>query len=193
MVGRAVLTVVFQSAPPRGGRPDSENGLPFTVTFQSRPRVGGDFLELDGRAADWQVSIRAPAWGATFPSCRTCRTGRVSIRAPAWGATRLRCKWLRKRGVSIRAPAWGATMTPAAMPLGIACFNPRPRVGGDVARRPDEFGAVVSIRAPAWGATAASYSIVREGKIGWFARTLHRRTTRIVSPIHLRAKLVQVP
>ncbi len=33
------------------------------------------------------VSIRAPAWGATNGSSNVKINGKVSIRAPAWGAT----------------------------------------------------------------------------------------------------------
>ena len=36
--------------------------------------------------------------------------------------------------VSIHAPAWGATVRIIADRPALACFNPRPRVGGDVQR-----------------------------------------------------------
>ena len=78
------------------------------------------------------VSIRAPAWGATFQPSQTLKfsqcfnsrsrvgsdrrkgvffraVGLVSIRAPAWGATRELTPFGVRSGVSIRAPAWGAT------------------------------------------------------------------------------------
>ena len=56
-----------------------------------------------------QVSIRAPAWGATKVGTGGQGGSGVSIRAPAWGATR-RCRVMCfLKGVSIRAPAWGAT------------------------------------------------------------------------------------
>ena len=56
-----------------------------------------------------QVSIHAPAWGATAPGGRQLALCQVSIHAPAWGAT------------------WS---TPACRP-GAGCFNPRTRVGCD--------------------------------------------------------------
>ena len=83
--------------------------------------------------------------------------------------------------VSIHAPAWGATPSWAApRPIGRS-FDPRPRVGGDIARRQLRFAFVlfrstpprggrhgacdalgcqggVSIHAPAWGATLLSWS-----------------------------------
>ena len=39
------------------------------------------------------VSIRAPAWGATVACLGRERERFVSIRAPAWGATRVCCTW----------------------------------------------------------------------------------------------------
>ena len=55
---------MFQSTPPRGGRrPELRQGRRRVLSFNPRPRVGGD-------SARWQiarpvVSIHAPAWGAT--------------------------------------------------------------------------------------------------------------------------------
>ncbi len=77
--------------------------------------------------------------------------------------------------VSIHAPAWGATAHCMLQYNGYACFDPRPRVGGDrkilaAPRRCRRFDprprvggdkgkwardreTIVSIHAPAWGAT----------------------------------------
>ena len=78
-----------------------------------------------------QVSIHAPAWGATIPEDRDHAIQRVSIHAPAWGAT-FAITWGGERlSVSIHAPAWGATCEPGRN-CNIDCFNPRPRMGGDV-------------------------------------------------------------
>lgn len=51
-----------------------------------RARVGHD---SGGRFATsgLEISIRAPAWGATSEAQRRALPERVSIRAPAWGAT----------------------------------------------------------------------------------------------------------
>jgi len=101
-----------------------------------------------------QVSIHAPAWGATRAASAFGLRPEVSIHAPAWGATlfargsegRGEFQSTRPRGarpgsgdqidedtnVSIHAPAWGATREQRhSMPT-----------------------TVVSIHAPAWGATA---------------------------------------
>ena len=123
----------FQSTRPRGARP----GHPA-------------FLRMLR-----QVSIHAPAWGATAtrwprlqprscfnPRARVGRDGLVCIDADRYmpfqstrprGARRLGGPKLgRVRVVSIHAPAWGATTTPS-----------RPLTRDQV-----------SIHAPAWGATA---------------------------------------
>jgi len=102
------------------------------------------------------VSIHAPAWGATLcPECyrkaqmefqstrpRGARLGDatlylgdclVSIHAPAWGATIADDYNQQQARVSIHAPAWGATDN----------------------RCQESDYSTVSIHAPAWGATSS--------------------------------------
>ena len=163
----------FQSAPPRGGRPGV--GLRRLRTdqpcFNPRPRVGGDSSQQPARAS-WrrcQVSIRAPAWGAT--SFRLSGGGilEVSIRAPAWGATSVPGRGPVFHVVSIRAPAWGATRQRCVTVLRDvrSSFNPRPRVGGDRSRsaamRVTNRCRRFQSRAPAWGATGRSSDTGRCG------------------------------
>ena len=79
-------TPMFQSTPPHGGRRSTWLIMPFLMCFNPRPRMGGDF------PARWlydlrQVSIHAPAWGATAPTSPCALVAIVSIHAPAWGAT----------------------------------------------------------------------------------------------------------
>src|SRR5690606_2006773 len=77
----------------------------------------------------------------------------VSIHAPAWGAT-FTGKWLHLfPGVSIHAPAWGATPRSAGCPRSHPCFYPRARVGRDPQADSGSRQTEVSIHAPAWGAT----------------------------------------
>ena len=100
----------------------------------------------------------------------------VSIHAPAWGATENRYYIYSKHPVSIHAPAWGATCMSVTVSTSTTCFNPRPRMEGDIPpwgrnHKPNMFQSTpphggrlsdnrhtvnrmaVSIHAPAWGAT----------------------------------------
>ena len=101
---------LFQSTHPRGVRHQSRD--PFVgqpARFNPRTRVGCDRLSptpvprrsrfqsthprgvrrfpLVAAAFDGDVSIHAPAWGATTSLTTSSRTVMVSIHAPAWGAT----------------------------------------------------------------------------------------------------------
>ena len=105
-----------------------------------------------------------------------CRKVEVSIHAPAWGATPARPTDCDECRVSIHAPAWGATSQTSDSPAFHPRFNPRTRVGCDLlswmllvligrfqsthprgVRRvmdPEDYANIwVSIHAPAWGAT----------------------------------------
>ena len=57
-------TKMFQSTPPHGGRPIYAPGVLIVSGFNPRPRMGGD-LDADGIFGGTDVSIHAPAWGAT--------------------------------------------------------------------------------------------------------------------------------
>ena len=144
----------FQFTRPRGARRDRPR-VPerSPQCFNSRARVGRDLEALLGERAV-EVSIHAPAWGATAPRRSRRGTGsrfnsrarvgrdlglaavrvrvQVSIHAPAWGATGGAGHALLRGDVSIHAPAWGATAAPP---------SPGRRFR-------------VSIHAPAWGATS---------------------------------------
>ena len=124
--------------------------------FNPRSRMGSDAMDSQ-IAALIPVSIHAPAWGATFSTFAPIMPLSVSIHAPAWGATAANCY----------------TYIPSES------FNPRSRMGSDVApakrvsycvwfqstlphgeRLLFHAGNVVqhtvSIHAPAWGATLSS-------------------------------------
>ena len=142
---------MFQSAPPRRGRPTVARKPSVPTCFNPRPREGGD-NPRPANPRQAKVSIRAPAKGATFLRAGIATHEVVSIRAPAKGATRCPLPLLHVEVVSIRAPAKGATHL-AVRDLVLAefqsapprrgrhrCrwvagadprFNPRPREGGD--------------------------------------------------------------
>ena len=131
---RAIRMDGFNPRPRAGG--DAEvlaldvNGW---AGFNPRPRAGGDWTTLNGLTLLTDVSIHAPARGATCcADVGSLGTSLVSIHAPARGATRIGCTdgglrgWFQStppRGgrlqlhskltsvgkVSIHAPARGAT------------------------------------------------------------------------------------
>ena len=56
-----------------------------------------------------EISIHAPARGATFGQCPKCKKEMISIHAPARGATVLGYVPPNEEVISIHAPARGAT------------------------------------------------------------------------------------
>ena len=129
---RRIHATLFQFSPPRGGRPHCQRRSAGGYThFNSRPRVGGVAYVV----------------GA-------CRAGDISILAPAWGASQSTSWRQVMRSISILAPAWGASPPKARQRLFSFYFNSRPRVGG--VGRPQKThrpSGAISILAPAWGAS----------------------------------------
>ena len=145
----------FNHAPVRGAIGAIQYVAGYVTKFQStHPRgVRRDGQPPDCRCGD--VSIHAPAWGAT----RTRRVSApkpepVSIHAPAWGATPVVDAYRgHDAGVSIHAPAWGATR-PLPRPAHHAAFQSTHPRGVRLRSCGESFrGCAVSIHAPAWGAT----------------------------------------
>ena len=122
--------LAFQFALPRGERRGKPTAAAFILRFNSRSRVGSDFMRRFFARCQC-VSIRAPAWGATPLLLRRRAALIVSIRAPAWGATGGLKRMHFGGGVSIRAPAWGATFAVLAFATPENSFNSRSRVGSD--------------------------------------------------------------
>ena len=144
--------------------------------FQStRPRgARRDHPSLDEISEN--VSIHAPAWGATLnQQPQAGRAAGFNPRARVGRDPPLPRGSVAASHVSIHAPAWGATRTQFVVSPSLNCFNPRARVGRD--RTYDGMSMVihgfnprarvgrdliivgepgvepVSIHAPAWGAT----------------------------------------
>ena len=154
------------------------------ASFNSRARMGRDNAGLDGNGRADEVSIHAPAWGATFgavasfaddvmfqftrphgarqpgPTSYLAPTN-VSIHAPAWGATNGANNYSTGQKVSIHAPAWGAT-TPSRNPRPGSAFQfTRPHGARHHSLRASFVSQMVSIHAPAWGATVARQAVER--------------------------------
>ena len=145
---------MFQSTPPRRGRPRISGGLTRRFGFQSTPPRRGRPPHILPPPPGRRVSIHAPAQGATLwrktydplyegfnPRPRAGGdSGRPRVAAkprsfnprPRAGGDRRRFLFSENRQrVSIHAPAQGATFGASDVGgFGIG-FNPRPRAGGD--------------------------------------------------------------
>ena len=98
----------FRSTLPHGERRAAGGGASVRRCFDPRSRTGSDYPS--SRSSDaLQVSIHAPARGATHRHGLLAAHALVSIHAPARGATRHRGAPTRSEAVSIHAPARGAT------------------------------------------------------------------------------------
>ena len=198
IVRKGGLDEVFQPTRPHGARQKLQV-KPFKIlSFNPRARMGRDVQYDDRHLCLVRVSTHAPAWGATHTHDPIFSFYVVSTHAPAWGATRIRImartaslmfQPTRPHGarprpmailakieyVSTHAPAWGATSTLLHEMVHSTGFNPRARMGRDLAQltsisQPSSFNPrarmgrdirktrllpplTVSTHAPAWGAT----------------------------------------
>ncbi len=170
---------VFQSTPPRGGRPGKAKsefsqaivsihapargatfldvaGPGFKPVFQSTPPRGGRLMTVRHLPSHvFGFNPRPRAGGDTEVDEQTARKMAVSIHAPARGATGWRVPMIQhQHQVSIHAPARGATKKGVTMTIKSYKFQSTPPRGG---RRHHPWGfnyvRQVSIHAPARGAT----------------------------------------
>ena len=147
---------MFQSTHPRGVRPhECCRAARTRRRFNPRTRVGCDPSQSDFVAATLQVSIHAPAWGATSWLCWCAPAARFQSTHPRgvrpcpspWPAACRRCFNPRTR---VGCDGGHAVLVGCRT----ACFNPRTRVGCDGERKARKaHRCMVSIHAPAWGAT----------------------------------------
>ena len=162
----------FQSTHPRGVRPNGPgSSVCSTGSFNPRTRVGCDrkgasrekshcrFQSTHPRgvrraprvdaAGLQEVSIHAPAWGATPPKNSEATIEQFQSTHPRGVRPGFRERVQDAQGVSIHAPAWGATTAH------VATDNP---------------AVQVSIHAPAWGATGLYVLRIHRGN-GFNPRT----------------------
>ena len=146
--------------------------------FNPRPRVGANPRALVHDTLWAYVSIHAPVWGRTLREAIMVLKGRRFNPRPRVGANLGRGISAGKlMAVSIHAPVWGRTSSTTNIytveyefqstpPCGgerggcltgavvAVRFNPRPRVGANVAASAGvSKGSRVSIHAPVWGRT----------------------------------------
>ena len=126
----------FQSTRPRGARPSLDrSGSPLQKCFNPRARAGRDRAGNGNSQRCSQVSIHAPARGATFTQRH------ASVVSTRFQSTRPRGARLidsvsvyELLNVSIHAPARGATSFNVCNLHPSASFNPRARAGRDLRR-----------------------------------------------------------
>ena len=132
-------------------RPDN---IFHSFRFQSALPRGERHIRADQHSETCQISIRAPARGATDHTGSQSILLRISIRAPARGATGVRSYQRDNSTISIRAPARGATPCPLCPTIFLIFQSALPR--GErrkLAGVPVRLHRI-SIRAPARGATS---------------------------------------
>ena len=123
---------IFQSTPPRGGRPAVQDISRILNRFQSTPPRGGRQYHFSNYSIREIISIHAPAWGATWKVAASARG--LSHFNPRTDRPKINVDILHPLAVcpiSIHAPAWGATLLLLLSLVRLFYFNPRPRVGGD--------------------------------------------------------------
>ena len=77
--------------------------------FNPRSREGSDIVQALAYAFHMDISIHAPARGATKTGSQLSFTTCISIHAPARGATKMLADMFLRNYISIHAPARGAT------------------------------------------------------------------------------------
>ena len=103
-------TAAFQSTLPRRERPAAATGGGTGGrNFNPRSREGSDVAHHVHRLDGLDISIHAPAKGATRQVCTLRHQFDISIHAPAKGATLYFCICVLLIQISIHAPAKGAT------------------------------------------------------------------------------------
>ncbi len=116
----------FQSARPRGARQDRRRSRPAVDRFNPRARAGRDSAFPGAWLVVFCFNPRARA-GRDLGADRLRRVKDVSIRAPARGATVVRGSSRSGSLVSIRAPARGATSCRTDAAAGATFQSARPR------------------------------------------------------------------
>ena len=123
--------------------------------FNPRSREGSDsYKKLTGTGAK-QISILAPARGATLSCVDNVQQEIISILAPARGATPSEVRWNKIQ------PKFQSSLPRGERPFSVPPdaysvqhFNPRSREGSDLREHVPLLKTSISILAPARGATA---------------------------------------
>ena len=126
---------IFQSTLPHGERQLTERqNRKLLHYFNPRSRMGSDVQEADNNTM-LDISIHAPAWGATFVIGIIHRAINISIHAPAWGATPPLARLLVDLMNFNPRSRMGSDYRTYFSSREIYHFNPRSRMGSDPAFR----------------------------------------------------------
>ena len=112
-----------------GGDTSTATGNCNSICFNPRPRMGGDD-EPEGIPDYLQVSIHAPAWGATCCRITLPRLPSFNPR-PRMGGDKYQIRCLPNLGSFNPRPRMGGDKRNLLTLMFLASFNPRPRMGGD--------------------------------------------------------------
>ena len=154
---------MFQFTRPRGARPSTPDTTSDAGRFNSRAREGRDERSQRRHGGVFEVSIHAPARGATLrDSPRTRKMASFQFTRPRGARRNVLSVRNTIRRVSIHAPARGAT-TLVMTSFSSSPFQfTRPRGARPTAPIATSFAsASVSIHAPARGATDMVYFCIR--------------------------------
>lgn len=117
---------------PREGGDNSRNRLHRTLyDFNSHPREGGDFSNIDHAIPVGDISIPTPAKGVTLPLYGSRGYLAISILTPARGVTCPQKRTAIHAAISILTPAKGGDSQLSASAASASDFNSHPRKGGD--------------------------------------------------------------
>ena len=147
-------TAPFQSTRPHGARPAGRRNSPRRPgSFNPRARMGRDAIELDALEVAGDVSIHAPAWGATrrgsVPGGRRCFNPRARMGRDV--PSMVKAVFLTPFQSTRPHGARHRPRSPALRPLPFQSTRPHGARRADGHRQ--DRRCPVSIHAPAWGAT----------------------------------------
>ena len=126
-------TAPFRSTPPGGGRRVEAQAAPPPTLFRSTPPGGGRRDVAVGLLAPVSVSIHAPGWGATGEGSSEHRCGEGFRSTPPGGGRPLITDRANMQGMFRSTPPGGGRRRCAGTARQPQRFDPRPRVGGDLA------------------------------------------------------------
>ena len=166
--------MVFQSTLPRRERPAAATGGGTGGrNFNPRSREGSDVAHHVHRLDGLDISIHAPAKGATRQVCTLRHQFDISIHAPAKGATfRRTCTCGQLYAFQSTLPRRERRSAGLAPAFSSMHFNPRSREGSDVAGRPIAASEPFQSTLPRRERRASSAVM---GKAAAFQSTLPRR------------------